>query len=207
MLAVGDKDLLTGDQVVALVGRFRTCTHRGEIGARLRLGEVHGARPLTRDEPRQIQGFLRRTTLKVNGFRCSLGQHRAEAKRHVGAVPHLLHRRAERPRQALTTILGIQHQADPAGLAELHVGFLPARRGRHHAIFDHRSLGIAGTVQRRQHVAGKLTGLGKDRIDQIGARLLKPGPGRNLVDSRQVLQGKAQVCEWRGVIRHNGLLR
>ena len=46
VLAVGDEDLLAVELEAAVgLRRRRARAHRGEIGARLRLGQVHGAGP------------------------------------------------------------------------------------------------------------------------------------------------------------------
>ena len=55
VLAVGDEDLLAVELVAAVADRLRAGAHRGEIGPRLRLGEIHGAGPFTGDHLRQIR--------------------------------------------------------------------------------------------------------------------------------------------------------
>ena len=50
VLAVGDEDLLAGDAIGAVGRALGAGAHRADIGARLRLGQVHRAGPLAGDE-------------------------------------------------------------------------------------------------------------------------------------------------------------
>ena len=59
VLAVGDEDLAAVDPVAAVALRHRLRADRGEIGAGLRLGQVHRAGPLAGDHLRQV-GALER---------------------------------------------------------------------------------------------------------------------------------------------------
>ena len=52
VLTVGDEDLLTENLVGAIALRHCTSTHRRQVGAGLRLGEVHGAGPFAADHLR-----------------------------------------------------------------------------------------------------------------------------------------------------------
>jgi hypothetical protein len=54
MLAGRDEDLGAGDLVAAVGLLDRLGAHQAEIGAALRLGEVHGAGPFARHHLRQV---------------------------------------------------------------------------------------------------------------------------------------------------------
>ena len=50
VLAVGDEDLLAGDAVAAVGGALGAGAQRADVGAGLRLGELHRAHPFAGDE-------------------------------------------------------------------------------------------------------------------------------------------------------------
>ena len=54
VLAVGDEDLLAEELVRAVALRHGARAHRREVGARLRLGQVHRAGPRAGDHLRQV---------------------------------------------------------------------------------------------------------------------------------------------------------
>ena len=97
VVAIGDEDLLAGDAVMLAV-LHRAGAQRADVGAGLRLGQVHRAGPAAMDQRRQVLRLLRRRAEAVQQLDGGLGQQRAEAEGHVGAVPHLLHRRSPGPR-------------------------------------------------------------------------------------------------------------
>ena len=69
VLAVGDEDLLAGDQVVVAL-LDRAALELGEVRAGLRLGEVHGAGPFARDHLGQV-GRLSARPSRDDGWRRS----------------------------------------------------------------------------------------------------------------------------------------
>ena len=54
VLAVGDEDLLPGDAIAAVGCALGLGAQRADVGAGLRLGQLHGAHPLAGDELGQI---------------------------------------------------------------------------------------------------------------------------------------------------------
>ena len=63
MLASGNEDLGAGDRVAAIAVRYRLGADHAEIGAAMRLGQVHGARPFTRDHLGNVSRLLLVRTL------------------------------------------------------------------------------------------------------------------------------------------------
>ncbi len=59
VLAVGDEDLLPGDAVAAVGGALGAGAQRADVGAGLRLGELHRAHPFAGDELGQISALER----------------------------------------------------------------------------------------------------------------------------------------------------
>src|SRR3546814_3912770 len=91
--------------LIAVALSDRSGADRAEIGARLRLGQVHRAGPPALDERRQIDAPLRVAAVSLEQLDGALGQQRAERKGHVGRVPHLLQRDRHRPGQTLAAML------------------------------------------------------------------------------------------------------
>jgi hypothetical protein len=54
VLAVADEDLLPRDAIAAVAVRLGAGADGAEIGARLRLGQIHCRRPLAGDEPCEV---------------------------------------------------------------------------------------------------------------------------------------------------------
>ncbi|MCY1327944.1 hypothetical protein D9M69_134920 [compost metagenome] len=166
VLAVGDEDLGAEDLVGAVALRLGAGAHRGQVRARLRLGQVHGAGPLAADQPGQEGGLLFVRAGGQQRFDGAVGQQRAQRERQVGAVQHFDAGGGDQLGQALAAeVLRMQH-ALPAAFAELAEG-IPETGGRgDHAILPAARIQVAGAVQRRQHLFIELGGF------------VEHGPGR-----------------------------
>ena len=128
LLAVGDEDLLARDAPGAVVGRHGLGGEGADVGAGLRLGEVHGAGPLARDHAAQVDLVLLLAAVVLEHVDGALGEQRAHRERHVGGGEELLHGDGQQPREPAAAVgLGEGHGA-PAGLVVLGVGVLPPRR-------------------------------------------------------------------------------
>ena len=90
VLAVGDEDLLALEPVGAVVLRHRARAHRGQVRARLRLGQDHRAGPLAAHELRQVGALEGVGAAKLERLDRAAREHGAEGERDVRGVPHLL---------------------------------------------------------------------------------------------------------------------
>ncbi len=90
-----------------------------QVGARLRLGELHGAGPFAGHELRQVLLLQFRRTMRDNRVHTGLRQQRIEPEGHVGAAPHLEDGHAGPERQALAAMLLRHGHAAPAAPAHL----------------------------------------------------------------------------------------
>ena len=77
VLAAGDEDLLPVEPVVVAL-RHGAGAHLRQIGAGLRLGEVHGAGPLPAHHLRQEALFLSLRAAISSACTPPIGQHRAQ---------------------------------------------------------------------------------------------------------------------------------
>ena len=126
VLAVGDEDLLAGDPPRAVVGRHRPRRQRADVGAGLRLGQVHRAGPLAGDHLRQVDLALGLAAVVQEHVDGALGQQRAQREGHVGRGHDLLHGDADEPREPAAAVLGRERHGRPAGLDVALVGLREA---------------------------------------------------------------------------------
>ena len=202
VIAVGDEDLLPGDEVVVAAADGARLD-RGQVRAGLRLGQAHGAGPFARDQLGQIELLLLVRAMEQDRLDRTLGQQRAEAEAHVGRVPHLLHGGVDEPGQSLAAPLRVEHEPVPAGLDEGLVGRLPARRGAYLPVDEPGAIDIAGAVQRRQDVGGELRGLLEDGIDEIGRRVLEAGQLADSAKPGELDHDEAHVGDRGGIAGHD----
>ena len=116
MLAIGDEDLRAGDAIGAVGGALGARAQRADIRARLRLGELHRAHPFAGGELLEIVLLQRVRAVPVERLDRPHGQHRSDAERHRGRVPHLDAGRVERVRQPLPAPRGRTGEPVPAAL-------------------------------------------------------------------------------------------
>ena len=90
VVAIGDENFGARDEIGSVILRHCLGLQSVEVGTRLRLCQVHGAGPLTRDEFWQIGLTLCVGAMNTYGFNDTLGEDRAKTKRQTGSVPHLL---------------------------------------------------------------------------------------------------------------------
>ncbi len=146
VLAIGDEDLLAVEPVMIAL-RHRARAQRAEIGARLRLGEIHGAGPGAADKLVEIEPLLLRRAVGEQQLDRADGENGAERERDVGARPHLGHGGGDRLRQALAAMLGRDGDGVPAALDIARISFLEARRRAHDAVLERGAGDVAAAVQ------------------------------------------------------------
>ena len=167
VVAVGDEDLGAEDAVAAVGLLDRAGLEQAEIGARVRLGEVHRAGPLARHHLRQVEALQLIGALRLDGVDGAERQQRAQAEGEVGGIPHLAGGGGDHLRQVLPApFLGCRERAPAAG-GELLVGLLPAGRRDDLAVDELGAGAIAGRAQRLQHLGAELAGLLDDGADGV----------------------------------------
>ena len=202
VLAVGDENLLAGDAVMLAVA-LGAGLQRADIGAGLRLGQVHGARPFAGDQLGQVERLLLLRAVALQELDGALGQQWAEREGHVGRLPHLLHGQRQGPGQALAAIVRIEGQGIPAALHEGPVSLYGAVRGSHHAVLEAAALLVACLIDGCQDLAGDLAGLREDRLDQIRSGFLEARKRRDPVEVGDLAQGEAHVIDGCPIIDHD----
>ena len=158
VLAIGDEDLRPLDAIGAVGLLLGAGAQRADIGAGLRLGQLHRAGPFAGDELLEIDFLQLVAAMRVQRLHRRRRQQRAEAEGDVGGAPDLGAGRVDRERQALAAkILGPGDRV-PAALGPALVGVRPARRGRDLAVAELDAVLVADLVERRQHVGCELAG-------------------------------------------------
>ena len=179
VLAIGDEDLGAEDAVAAVAGRLGARLQGIEVGAGLRLGEVHGPHPFARDQFRQVDGLELVAAVLVDRLDGAHGQRRPDAERHRAGIPHFQRGGAEHDGQALAAMLDRPRQRVPAAVDPAPVQRLPAGRRRHGGVLQHRTVCVADPVERGNLLGRETPRLGKDRLDHILGKIAEqPGVER-----------------------------
>ncbi len=202
VVAVADEDLLAKDLVAAIVLRLGARADEGEVGAGLRLGQVHGAGPFAGDHLFQVGRLQFIACTGEQGFNGTRGEQGTEREAEVGRTHHFLHRDAERAGQALAAVFGGQRDAAPAGLAEGVIGLLPAVRGSDAFRRPGATLGVADAVERGKHFAGEFGSFVEDGIGHVRGCI---GVGRKLaelLEAGNLIHHEAHVLDRGAVVAH-----
>ncbi len=199
VLPIGDEDLAAGNAIAAVPGALGAGAKRADIGAGLRLGELHGAHPFARDELGQIGLFQILGAEGCERIDRRHGEHRADAERHCGRIPHLDAGGIDGARQALAAPFGRRGDAVPAGRRPIPIGFLPAGRRRHLAIVERRAVAVARSIERRQHFGRKPAGLAQHRLEVIVAEVPIKPVGACASEPRRMLEGEDDILDRRPV--------
>ncbi|MCY1218066.1 hypothetical protein D9M72_300000 [compost metagenome] len=193
MLAVGNEDLGAEHLVAAVSLRLGAGAQQRQVGAGLRLGQIHGAGPLAGDQARQeaLLQFVRASG--EQRFDRAVGKHGAQRERQVGRVHHFHARRADQLGQALATKLDRVHDALPAALAELAERFREAGGGPDFAVVPAAGLLVAGNVEGGDHLAVELCGFADHGFDGVGGGVFIARQAGNLCQSGQFTDDEQDV--------------
>ena len=93
----------------------------------------------------------------------------------IGAPPHLADDCRDKLRQTLTAEFDRAVEPAPTIVGELPIGVLETGRHGYGIVRPMCTFAIAGRVERRQNITGKLRRLFHDGIDDIGSRFLVAG--------------------------------
>src|SRR5207248_1062455 len=147
VVAISDEDLLAGDAVMlapSLVFLWHSARAQGtEIGAGLRLGQVHRAGPFARHELREIDLLLFGRTVRGQHVDRTGAEQRAQRPAHARRIQHLDNRGGEGGRQPLPAMFGIDGEPHPATLDILPVGFAKAGGRPDDPVFENAAGAVA----------------------------------------------------------------
>jgi hypothetical protein len=208
VLARGDEDLGAADPVAAVGLRLGLGAQQAEVGAAMRLGQVHRPGPFAGDHVGQIFVLLLVRALDQDRGDGAGGEAVIHFERLVGGEQIFGDGGADRLRKALAAILLGRGEGRPAALDELVPGLLEARRRRDAAVLvaDAAFL-VADPVQGRQHLGSEAAALGQYRLDHVGGGVLEAGQVGVALDAEHVLQDEAGLADGGGVAGHELPLR
>ncbi|MEY9770322.1 hypothetical protein ABIA14_002599 [Sinorhizobium fredii] len=193
VLAPGDEDLLAEDAVGAVGAALGTGLEHAQIGAGMRLGQVHRPHPLAGDHLRQegrLQGI---GAMLLDRLDRAHRQRRTQREGHGAAVPHLHGGDMQHVRQVLAAEGFRRRQSVPAALNPAMVEVAPALRCLDRAIDEPRALPVADLAERRHLFGRKTTGFRQDRIDEILAEFAEGARVHGLGHAGHVLQGECDL--------------
>src|SRR6185312_8854616 len=195
VLTPGDEDLLSVEPVVISLGR-RSCTDQAEIGARLRLGEHHRARPFAAHHPRQVALLLLGGARECESVRGAMRQHGTEFEGEIRGGPDLLHRGGEHLRHRLAAVLRARPELRPAALDELPVRFLETGRRLDASLTPVRALLVAGFVERLEDGLREARRLNEDGRRELLRIIRKALAAGERFGSDEPVHDESDVGEW-----------
>jgi hypothetical protein len=125
----------------------------------------------------------------------ALGQRRVHVERRARAAHHLLDHHRERERPGLAAVLGLDRERAPAGLEQRLPRLLEAGRDADLAVVEPAALGVAGTVERAEHLLHPAVGLLEDRRDLVLAPVAVRRLAEDVVEPELLEQEERQVAE------------
>ena len=203
VLARGDEDLGPADGVAAVGIGLGLGLDQPEVGAAMRLGQVHRPGPGSRDHLGDVFRLLLVRALDQQRGDRRRGQAMVHFERLVGRQDIFADRGREHLRQALPAIFLGRRQGRPAALAELPVGLLEPGRGGDAAVGVARAaFEVADAVQGREHFGREPPAFAEDGLDDVGRRV---GEGREIVIFAKlddVIEHEPGVADGGGVDGH-----
>ncbi len=206
VLAVGDEDFLAEEAVGSILCAFRSGLDCAEVGAGLRLGEVHRPGPPAADHRSEINvGELARAVRfqRPNG---ALGQERAQGEGHRRAVPDFGAGDVDEMRQPHAPEFRRRRDAAPARVRPTPVYVGEAVRHRHKSVFVARAREIASAVERRDFVGGEAPCLCDDGRNGVPVEIAGEPRTDQLGQAGHRIEREQDICDWR-TIRHRRFLR
>src|SRR5260221_12455630 len=156
-----------------LAPAFVVCGHgagaqRAEVGAGLRLGQVHRPGPFAGDELVEIKPLLLGRTVRFEESEGAVIEQWAQRPAHARRVPHLDDRHRDRDRETLAAVLRAAGETVPAGLDVLAIGLAEPWRGAHNTVFEDAAESVADWVQWRQFSFGEFRRFVEDGVSEFG---------------------------------------
>ena len=127
------------------------------------------------------------------------GEHRTDAERGRGGIPHLDAGDVDRLRQALAAPVGGRGKTVPAGRGPGGVGLLPAGRHGDLAVLERRAVRIADPVERRDLLAGEAAGFFEHRVDEAVVEIAVESLGVRRVKARGVAERECNFGDGRAI--------
>ena len=192
MLTIGDENLGADDPIAAVAGALGLGAQRADIGAGLRLGELHRAHPFAGHQLGQVGLLQIRAAVRSERIDRRHGEQRRDGERHRGRIPHLGAGGVDGARQALAAPFAGRGKPVPPGRGPGPGGLLPARRHGDAAVIEGRAEPVANRVERRDRLAREAAGRLENGLKVVIAEIVKPVALR-LREPRRMLEAEKNV--------------
>ncbi|MNZ96686.1 hypothetical protein D3C78_1158920 [compost metagenome] len=204
LLAAGDENLAAGDSVAAVGLRFGSGADEAEVGAGVRFGQAHGARPAALIHGWQVGLLELGAGVSVDGQAGAATQDRIQGEAGVRGVEHFFDVHGKHLGHAHAAKNRVAGKADPATFGVSGVGLLESAWRGHHAVAPARAFLIATAVQRRQGFAGELAGFFQDGAGGVHVEAVgEVGQGRPLCPGiEDIAQEEVDIAQGRLVTGH-----
>ena len=203
VLAGGNENLGAGDLVAAVALLHRLGADHAEVGAAVRLGQVHGSGPFAGHHLGEIRCLLLRGAMHQDRRDRALGETRIHRESQIGGGQELIDLLGHEHRQALAAEFAGCRNSDPAAFDDLPVGILEALRRGHAAVgIAGAAFDVADPVERGEHVLAELGGLAEDRLYDVGRSVRKAWKIGITLDVEHVVEQEHHVVDRRLVARH-----
>ena len=174
VFAVGDEDLLAGEAIGPVGRALGARLDRAEVGAGLRLGEVHRPGPFAGDEAAEIGRAQRVAAIGLERADRAFAEQRTEREAHRRARPHLVAGGGDRVRQAHAAVFRLGGDAGPAGLGPAAIGVAEAGRRGDDPVGAARAFAVADDVERRDRFGRELAGFADHRFGGFEIEVAEP---------------------------------
>ena len=193
-----DEDLLSENSIVIALGH-RPGANPRQVGSGLGFGEIHRAGPAAAHHV--FEKFLLQFRIAVIFERFDGGhaEDGTDGKAEVGGRPHFGCGAVDGVGQAHSTEAGIRGTGAPAAFGKLPVGFGESRGFAHLPVNEPGRVGLAGAVQRGEHVFGKFRGLFQNGGNEFRAGVLERRFAADFIHSRQLAQKEPHLLQWRPI--------
>ena len=203
VLAGRDEDLGAGDRIGAVRLRLRLGADQAEVGAALRLGQVHRAAPFARHHLGDVHLLLLGAALGDQRGDRAMGQAGVHGKGHVRRDHIFLEGDRDDVRHALPAIFGRIAERRPAALDILVVRLLEAgRRGDAAVLVAGAAFEIARLVEWEQHFGDEAAALLQHRLDHVGGGGVEAGQVRIILQADDVFEDEARVADGGRILGH-----
>ena len=203
VLAGRDEDLGAGDRIGAVRLRLRLGADQAEVGAALRLGEVHRAAPFARHHLGDVHLLLLGAALGDQRGDRAMGKAGVHGEGHVRRDHIFLEGDRDDVRHALPAIFGRIAERRPAALDILVVRLLEAgRRGDAAVLVAGAAFEIARLVEREQHFGDEAAALLQHRLDHVGGGGVEAGQVRIILQADDVFEDEARVADGGRILGH-----
>ena len=205
VVAIGDEDFCALDAIAAVGGALGAGAQRADVGARLRLGELHGAGPFAGHQLFQIDLLQLVAAMGVERLDRAQRQQRAEPEGDVRRAPDFGAGGVDRERQALAAERFRARHRVPARRRPALIGIGPAGGGGDLARLELDAVFVADPVERRQHVGGEFAGFLQHGGGDVAVEIAVMAGFHGGLQAGAVVEGQQHVVDRRAV-GHGGSL-